>query len=301
MADFTANGILFWSNLFAPKLQKNKVDRKYEATILLHESDPKLQEIKRYVEDLKAAFPGGWDKDNHCALVECSVAKSDTLRNPIFKGYWAVSGKAKEGEKPSVAMMDRTPVIDQALVYKGADVWSIFDLYSYSDGNSGIFCTIRTVVFTGEPGALGRVDDRPTADQLYDRIPGMGASTPTGSETASTGSETASTGSEPSRIMIGKAEGFTYESLIKIGWTDASLIEEGMMQAPTPTRPPGPSTPPKPSGPKGPPKPSTSPASTGSETAPRVMLPAANGQTYEHWSGMGMTDQMMINAGLMAP
>ena len=242
MALITAKGILNWPHLFAPRQQQNGKDYKYEGAILLHESDPKLQEIKTHVENLKAAFPGGWSDSYHCALFDCSVAKPGAKHapNPALKGYWCVAGKAKEEEKPYISLMDRSPVLDPRMVYSGAEVWSVFDLYSYNVANNGIFCKISCVVVTGETGALGRIDNALTESQIYDLIPGMGAAAP--SSPAPTPTPQAAPAPSPQNTTapaapapaptpkLTSAATTTYDEYIKAGWNDAMLIAQGFME-----------------------------------------------------------------------
>lgn len=95
-------------------------------------------------------------------------------------------------------------------------------------------------------------------------------------------------------VLTAKAEGQTYAQLIQAGWTDALLLEHGMM-LPAVTPPPlasGGSAPPPPPAPTAvaPPPP----------PAGKRMLPAAGATTYEQYIAGGWTDAQLVQNGFMA-
>lgn len=114
------------------------------------------------------------------------------------------------------------------------------------------------------------------------------------------------------RTMLPAAGGATYEAMIGAGWTDALLIQNGMMAAPVvappvppsgvtapPVHTPAVSTPPAPVTPPVTPSPSNPPAPPYSGFM-KTMLPAANGVTYEQYIAAGWTDAQLIASGMMA-
>lgn len=119
-------------------------------------------------------------------------------------------------------------------------------------------------------------------------------------------------------VMLPAAGRFAYEEMIAGGWTDATLISNGMMAAPvvSPVPPSGVTLPPPPGAPTpgastipvvpAPPgatqSPSNAPLYNGFMAPPaRVMLPAAQGATYEQLKEKGWTEAQMIEHGLMRP
>lgn len=114
--------------------------------------------------------------------------------------------------------------------------------------------------------------------------------------------------------MLPAANGASYESLIAAGWTDATLVQHGMMQAPAPAVAAPPLAPvgsvPTPAAPApivaAPPALPVTPnpailAVPAAPAAPaRVMLPAANGATYEQLIAAGWTDAQLVQHGMMA-
>lgn len=88
--------------------------------------------------------------------------------------------------------------------------------------------------------------------------------------------------------MTAKANGATYESFIAQGWTDEMMITQGFLvsgSVPTAT-PPAPVVPVIPNL---------------NFVKPKVMLPAANGATYESFIAQGWTDALLVQHGMMAP
>lgn len=119
----------------------------------------------------------------------------------------------------------------------------------------------------------------------------------------------------PARVMLPAAQGATYEQLIANGWTDALLVQHGMMQPAAATPPAMPAIP-APLVPVGsaPSVPAVAPTVVapnpaflqvpGTPAVPaaapaRVLTPAANGATYEQLIANGWTDALLVQKGLM--
>lgn len=120
-------------------------------------------------------------------------------------------------------------------------------------------------------------------------------------------------------VMLPAAQGQTYAAMIAAGWTDATLVQHGMMQAAAPAMP---APPPAPALPPGPPvgappvvppaapsatflTPGAPPAPPGAPPVPpappaaHVMLPAAQGVTYDAFKAQGWTDEQLRAQGMM--
>jgi hypothetical protein len=76
--------------------------------------------------------------------------------------------------------------------------------------------------------------------------------------------------------------GASYEAFKTAGWTDEQMIAAGHAERAAPVTPPPPPAPPVPTAPT------------------HVMLPAANGVTYEAYIAAGWTDATLVSAGYMA-
>jgi len=103
-------------------------------------------------------------------------------------------------------------------------------------------------------------------------------------------------------VMTAKANGASYESLVAAGWTDALLVEHGMMAPPAIVTPPAApavpvgsytahlAPPPAPAAPAAPPAP---------VAAGPVMTAKANGASYESLVAAGWTDALLVEHGMM--
>jgi len=106
-------------------------------------------------------------------------------------------------------------------------------------------------------------------------------------------------------VMLPGAGG-TYLELKAAGWTDELLVAHGKMAAPAPAAPPPPAPSAPPPAPAAPPPAPAAPPPPPAPAAPppppaRIMLPAANGQTYEAFLAAGWTDADLVSQGMMAP
>jgi hypothetical protein len=105
-------------------------------------------------------------------------------------------------------------------------------------------------------------------------------------------------------IMLPAANGQTYEAMKAAGWTDALLVQHGMMAQPVAVTPPAPPPAPiaAPPPPAAPPPAAPPPAPPAPPPAPgRPRRPAGGGQTYEAMIAAGWTDALLIQHGMMAP
>jgi hypothetical protein len=129
----------------------------------------------------------------------------------------------------------------------------------------------------------------------------------------------------PARVMTAAANGATYEAMLAAGWTDATLIQHGMMQAaPVAPQPPGggvggppgmaPQPPAAPVAPLVPVAPNAqfvqvpgvpgapgTPPVPGAPAAPpaRQLTVKANGATYEQLIAAGWSDATLVQHGMM--
>lgn len=105
------------------------------------------------------------------------------------------------------------------------------------------------------------------------------------------------TGAPAGRVMLPKAGNFTYEQLVASGWTDATLIAQGMMAAPVATPAPMPPMPPAVTYVA----PNTGFAATPpAPPAAHQMLPKAGAYSYEMLIAAGWTDASLREQGMMA-
>lgn len=261
MSDIKVRVILSFPHLFVARKAEGSDTAKFSANGLIQENSPEFQIVNQAFENLKAGFPEGWNERYHCAW----------QRSEKHQGYWEIRTSSKEAWKPHVVDINVQPVVDQSQVYGGCVALLVFNPYIYTTPQRGITAGLNGVQILGSEGALGRLDNRQSADQMFGSVAGGAPSAPQQAhghvqqppqqqyqEPAAYGSASAhpadqSFGShhapaygtaapapgeapqppagQPSRIMLHKAAGQSYESLIGggNGWTDELLISNGLM------------------------------------------------------------------------
>src|SRR5690606_3465649 len=107
----------------------------------------------------------------------------------------------------------------------------------YKIGDSGIGCGLNGVILTGQEGPLGRLDNKPTAEQMFAGLSGAapaaapqqgfmgGAPTPPAPPTPSA---PPAPPVAPVMVMTAAANGVTYDAYKANGWTDDQLIQNGL-------------------------------------------------------------------------
>jgi hypothetical protein len=239
----------------------------------------------------------------------------------IKRGYWVRISGTMEGngnlQKPgmyiNVDMVERSAICSpDQLITSGPDAGAAF-----AGGPAAL-----------PPGAIPSSAAPPVAGNgapAAPPLPGAGSSVPASPPVAPPVTPPAPA-ALAGRTMLPAANGASYEALIAAGWTDETLVANGMMMpapaappsydgymaGPTPPGapaapvasppPPAVTTPPLPIASPGSPAPPPAPAAPPPPAAPgRVMLPAANGATYEAMIAAGWTDATLVANGMMAP
>lgn len=247
----------------------------------------------------------------------------------IKRGYWVRVSGTIEGngnlQKPgmyiNVDMVERSAICSpDQLITSGPDAGQAFQ-----GGPAAL--PAGAIPSSAAPPAAG--NGAPAAPPL------PGAGSPAAASPAAPPPPAAPAPAAPpaGRVMLPAANGATYEALIAAGWTDDTLVQHGMMQAPAPAAPaappyagymasptspavpaapgapaaspapPAPGTPALPTASPGNPAPPPAPAAPPAPPAApagRTMLPAANGATYEALIAAGWTDATLVQHGMMA-
>ena len=152
-------GILSFPALIEPKAISSEGDsgkKRYSTQVLIAKSDkgfPKtagifMQDGVEYNEGREAR---GKDVD------------------PRLNDYIILSVNTGENYAPTVLNPHRNPAT-QADVWSGQVAWVAFSVYSYKEPKVGIAAGLNGVLLTGNVGALGRLDGKPDAAQLFGDI-----------------------------------------------------------------------------------------------------------------------------------
>jgi len=262
------NAVASFPQLFTATKVPGSDRARYGVQILISPDHPQLNEIWNEVENVKGAgFPSGLPNGATCCfgLYEEQVNRNKDYYDPRFNGWYMLSAYSPaEKPRPAVVAEDAngglSAVMDPAKPFSGELMHFHFNIYSFTEGRGGVACGLNGVCLTGLEGPMGRLDNRPTAEQMFGKPVTGGSPTANlgtsqrngppsrgpGPQTSPAGNSAAGPGGPPRRAappppavkkMTPKADaaGFTYDSLKQAQWTDQDMIAEGYLVAPTVT------------------------------------------------------------------
>lgn len=292
----TIKGILSFPAVFTPKLAKGATEEKYSCTVLLAPGDPQIAAIQAEVDAAKAnSFPSGYNGADECFGPYDTKYAGKDYYDPRFTGWYVFSCSAKADDRPAVVDVNRQPVIDPSKVFSGQMVYVSAGISGYTKGKGGIGGWLNGVMLTDEEPTMGRLDGKPSVDQMFASAPGGSApqaAAPNAPVPPAPNAPQAP--AEAALVMTDKANGVTLEQYLATpGWTEQMLLDQGLATRPVATAPAAPSAP-TPPAPPVPPAPSAPAAPVALQ-----MTAAANGVTYEQYMATpGWTDQMLLDQGL---
>jgi hypothetical protein len=216
-----------------------------------------------------------------------------------FAGHWVVKYSTSiqapgVWQEPNFDEMAR--VNDPRMLPKGYYVKVNHTVQSNdNDQRPGIYVNLDKIAICADQAGAEVIQSGPTAAEAF----GASGGAPAAPAPAS--------GLQPT-----PGAAHTIEALRAAGWTDDQIVSGGFATrpapAPLPAAPPAapaahipPASPPVPTAAM--PSPSSPPAPPYSGFIPggKVMLPAANGATYEQMIAAGWTDAMLVQHGMMSP
>lgn len=287
----TIKGILSFPAIFTPKMAKGASEEKYSCTVLLAPGDPQIAALQAEVDAAKAnSFPSGYTGADECFGPYDTKYAGKDYYDPRFTGWYVFSCSAKADDRPAVVDVNRQPVIDPSKVFSGMVAYVSAGISGYTKGKGGIGGWLNGVMVTDEEPTMGRLDGKPSVDQMFASAPGGSAPQAPSAPVppAPNAPQAPAEAAEAALVMTDKANGVTLEQYLATpGWTEQMLIDQGLATRPVATAPAAPSAPTPPA----PPVPSA--------PATLQMTAAANGVTYEQYMATpGWTEEMLIEQGL---
>lgn len=240
-------GIISYPNVFIPKAIKQGDDPKYTTSLLILKTDPQIQVIGAAIETAKLnGFPSGFPASGGTCLHDGQLKFPE---EPKLHPYMILTAASNVQSKPLVVDANLAPIIDPGQVYPGAEVWLSVNFYTYDKSVSkGVTAGLNGVMVTGLEGALGRLDNRPTVEQMFGPETTATTATPAASTQpvvthtpapnaapAPNATPAPAPNAAPQYIMTAAADGFTRDQLLDNGkgWTDDLLVLQGMMIKPS--------------------------------------------------------------------
>lgn len=259
----TVKGIISFPTLFTPKAPKGSDRPRFDLQLLFRPDDPYLAQLYQEFEQIKReAYPSGIPHNaDVCLMPYQTKFAGKEYYDPKLADWWVFSCTATAENKPPVVDMNHQPVLDPGSVPSGTVVWVSCAMSSYTKGTGGIGGWLNGVMTTGELGELGRLDNKPTVDQMFANVPGAAAGAPAGPGSAAPPGPAGASTPPPPGPGAAPAPGAgappppgpgavsappapatakqmtvqattTYEEYIKAGWTDAALVQHGLMVPP---------------------------------------------------------------------
>lgn len=222
--------------LFTPKAVmqggKQTGDPRFSLICLIPPNHPQLAELQAAVENVKRTdFPSGLNpRAEVCLQPYDHKFQGKEYYDSRCSGYWVLSANAKAESRPYVGTIDATgnpsPVMDPGKAWSGQLMHVHVGFFSYKIGDSGIGCGLNGVILTEQEGPLGRLDNKPTVDQMFAGL--AGTKQPSFVGGAPTPPAPPAPPSAPVMVMTAAANGVTYEAYKAQGWTDDQLIQNGL-------------------------------------------------------------------------
>lgn len=252
------NVVASFPNFFQATKVKGSDRARYGVQVLIPPDHPQLGEVWNEFEAVKnAGFPSGLgNRATVCfGLYEEQVNTGKDYYDPRFNGWYQLS-LYSPGDKPRPAVVQEMPngsleaVMDPAKGFSGELIHVHFNMYTFTEGNTGVAGGLNGVCLTGKEGPMGRLDNRPTAEQMFGKPVSGGTSPGTSQRNGPSGPPAdvaARQGGGPppprraappappaAKKMTPKAIalGYTYDSLKQAQWTDQDMIDEGMLVPP---------------------------------------------------------------------
>ena len=227
----TIKGIISFPTLFTPKIAKGANDAKFGVSVLLPPTDPQVQTLLAEVEAAKLnGCPSGYNGADECFGEYDKKYAGKDYYDARFAGWYVFSCSARADDRPSVVDMARMPVVDPGAVYSGMVAYVSAGISYYNKGKCGIGGWLNGVLITDEEPPMGRLDGKPSVDQMFAAVPG--GATPPPVPTPAPAPAPA-----PAPVMLqmtAAANGVTYEQYMATpGWTDQMLIDQGLAIRPS--------------------------------------------------------------------
>ena len=242
-------GIASFPTIFTPKIAKGATDAKYGISVLLPPNDPQIPAIQQAFNEIQAvSFPNGITASaDVCWSLYDQKFQGKEYYDPRCSGWWVLSTSAKAEDKPMVVDRSGEQIIDPAQVYGGLIVNVHFGMSFYAKGKTGIGGWLNGVMSSGVIGSLGRLDNKPSAEQMFasvqmptDAAPvhqaanGAVIAAPAPAPAAPAAPAAAPAPAAPAApvYQMTATATATREAYHAANWTDAQLIAEGLMLPP---------------------------------------------------------------------
>lgn len=243
----TIKGILSFPAIFTPKAAQGSDEAKYSCTVLIAPNDPQIAALQAEVDAAKAnSFPSGYNGANECFGPYDTKYAGKDYYDPRFSGWYVFSCSAKADDRPAVVDVNRQPVVDPAAIFSGCVAYVNAGISGYTKGRGGIGGWLNGVMLTDEEPTMGRLDGKPSVDQMFANVGGAAPVPPVPSAPTHPAPSApvppvppappvpAAPVAPVALQMTAAANGVTYEQYMATpGWTDQMLLDQGLAIKPS--------------------------------------------------------------------
>ena len=222
-------GIASFPAVFTPKIPKGSTEPKFSIAVLIAPGDPQIAVLQAAVEAAKAeSFPSGYNGTDECFGPYDTMFAGKDYYDPKFSGYWVFKCSAKADDRPAVVDENQVRIIDPGAVFPGCVVYVSAGISGYTKGKGGIGGWLNGVMVTAEEPPMGRLDSKPTVDQMFAGVDASAAPVAATAQApvAAVAPPPAAPAPAPTLVMK-DPNGPTYESYQEAGWSDQQLIDAG--------------------------------------------------------------------------
>ena len=253
-------GILSFPKLFKAESNSPAMAPRFGVVVLLEPNDPQVAQIQQAIHTAKLNH---WPNGQFPAVRECLVPYDEAFAgkdyyDSQFSGWWTLSANTAADNPPAVVGMDRQPLMDATKVFSGCVAYVNVGIAVYTTGSVGVGAFLNGVMVTDEEPPRGRLDGKPSVDQMFSGVQGhMPAPAPAPAPAAAPVAPAPAPSPAPAapapapapapaapapapapapagRQMTAAATA-TYEAYKAAGWSDEALIQNGLMLPPAAT------------------------------------------------------------------
>lgn len=232
-----SKGIVRYPHLIKASAPKDTDTYFYSVNLLIHKSDPEVARIQKLMDETIAnSYPKGVPANFISCFNDLAITEPE---NSALSNYMCLKIKSKaEFNTPTIVDKNKQPIMNPNLDNEitGFMVWVAYGLGCWKHaGKNGINAYLNAVLVTEEKGPIPveSISSKPSVEAMFDGIDEDEPYTAPKAPVSGTVMTPPPPVPSPVYQMTDKAAGHTRESLIAIGWTDATLISQGMMLPPS--------------------------------------------------------------------
>lgn len=231
----TCEGIVLWDGLTTPDTDERTGAPVHNLTIAIPANAPEAAEIEQMAQRAlqDSEFNGVKPTNSKWPTKEVDASRfgKDAA---LLNGRIAITARTRTGAPPVIDANGQELNAMQygKMLYPGAIIKLLIHAYAFNaTKNKGVSAGLDGVQIIDATAPKLDVGGGMSASQVSAAFAGASAPAPDPVQphpdfVANAGGGTGA----PQHVMLPAANGATYEALIAAGWTDASLIQHGMMQ-----------------------------------------------------------------------